>query len=74
MLFSRMTSKGQVTLPKEVREALDLGKGDLLAYEIQRKVVILKKVGPFDWAFHGAVAETLEEWERPEDEEDFGEL
>jgi AbrB family looped-hinge helix DNA binding protein len=74
MPFSRITSKGQVTLPKEVREALDLGKGDLLAYEIQDKVAILKKVEPFDWAFHGAVAETLEEWESPEDEEAFGDL
>jgi AbrB family looped-hinge helix DNA binding protein len=74
MPISRITSKGQVTLPKEVREALDLDKGDLLAYEIQDKVAILKKVEPFDLAFHGAVAETLEEWNSPEDEEAFDDL
>lgn len=74
MPTSRVTSKGQVTLPKEVRDALEIRQGDVLAYEVQDKAVILKKVEPFDWAFHGAVAETLEEWNTPEDEEAFGDL
>ncbi len=74
MPTSRLSSKGQVTLPKEVRKALGIEKGDLISYEVQDKVVILKKVEPFDLAFHGAVAETLEEWDSPEDEEAFGDL
>jgi len=30
-----MTSKGQVTIPKAVREALGLGEGDSLLFEIE---------------------------------------
>lgn len=34
MPTSTITSKGQTTVPKEVREALDLGPGDKLTWEI----------------------------------------
>lgn len=34
MPTSTMTSKGQTTVPKEIREALDLGPGDKLTWEI----------------------------------------
>ncbi len=74
MPLSRVTSKGQVTLPKEIRKALGIRQGDLLAYEIKDKMAIIRKVEPFDLAFHGAVAETLEEWNSPADEEAFGDL
>lgn len=32
---STLTSKGQTTIPKEVREALDLEAGDKLSWEIR---------------------------------------
>jgi AbrB family looped-hinge helix DNA binding protein len=74
MKSSRISSKGQVTIPVEVREALDLKAGDLVVYEMDGDVVKLKKLEPFDAAFHLAVSETLQEWSSKEDEEAFGDL
>ena len=34
MSISRVTSKGQVTIPYEVRKALDIEKGDDLLFEV----------------------------------------
>ncbi|MEK6375582.1 MAG: AbrB/MazE/SpoVT family DNA-binding domain-containing protein [Acidobacteriota bacterium] len=34
MPTSIITSKGQTTVPKEVRDALDIGPGDKLTWEI----------------------------------------
>ncbi len=74
MLASKLSSKGQVTIPKEVREKVGLEPGDLVAYEVQDGVVTLKRVEPFDAAFHRAVTETLDEWATPEDDEAFRDL
>jgi AbrB family looped-hinge helix DNA binding protein len=35
MPISTLTSKGQTTVPKEVREALDLEPGDKLTWEVR---------------------------------------
>jgi AbrB family looped-hinge helix DNA binding protein len=40
---SKITSKGQVTIPIEVRDALGLSKGDLLAFEVQADYVVVKR-------------------------------
>lgn len=71
---SRLSRKGQVTVPKEVRESIGLKAGDLVAYEIEDGRIILRRVEPFDAAFHAALSETLDEWSSPEDEEAFGGL
>jgi antitoxin PrlF len=74
MTFGKVTSKGQVTLPKEVRKRLRLEPGDTLAYEIEEDAVRIRKVEAFNVAWHRAVAGTLEEWNSPEDDEAFGGL
>jgi AbrB family looped-hinge helix DNA binding protein len=35
MPISRVTSKGQVTIPSEVRKALDIEQGDQLVFELR---------------------------------------
>ena len=74
MYISKISAKGQVTIPSKIRSAMGTGPGDLIAYELEGKTVRLKKVEPFDAAYHAAVAETLEEWHSPEDEEAFRDL
>jgi AbrB family looped-hinge helix DNA binding protein len=74
MPVSRLSSKGQVTIPKEVREAIGLKPGDLVAYEVHDGGISLKRVEPFDEAYHAALSNTLDEWNTPEDEEAFRDL
>ncbi len=74
MEYSRLSSKGQVTIPKAIREELGLQPGDLVAYVVRDGAVRLERVEPFDAAYHGAISEALEEWASPEDDEAFGDL
>ncbi len=71
---SRISSKGQVTIPKDVRERLELSPGDLVGYDVEGDDVVLRKIEPFERDFHTALESTLSEWASPEDEEAFGDL
>jgi antitoxin PrlF len=76
MITSKVTSKGQVTLPKEIRERLKVQAGDTLTYDLQASGgVVVRKLQPFDREWHQALSATLaEEWDSPEDEEAFRDL
>jgi antitoxin PrlF len=74
MQTSKLSSKGQITIPREIREKLGIEPGQLIAYEIREGEVILKRVEPFDVVFHEALSKTLDEWNSPEDEEAFNDL
>jgi AbrB family looped-hinge helix DNA binding protein len=71
---SRLSSKGQVTIPREVRTALHLDPGDLVAYEVKDDKAILRRAEPFDAAYHSAISETLEEWGSVDDDKAFRDL
>ena len=71
---SKLSSKGQVTIPVEVRTKLGLEPGDVVIYEIEEERAVLRRAEPFDVAFHAALSDTLDEWSSPEDEEAFGDL
>jgi AbrB family looped-hinge helix DNA binding protein len=52
---ARLTSKGQVTIPKRVREALDPHEGDELVFRVEdRRAVVAKTPSFLDLA--GSVA------------------
>jgi len=74
VLVSKISSKGQVTIPPEVRESLGAGPGDLIEYELRADAVVVRRAEPFDRGFHAALSETLTEWSSPEDEEAFRDL
>lgn len=71
---SKLSEKGQVTIPKEVRDSLHVGPGDFLEYEIQGNVVLLRRVEPFDHLFHDGLSDGLKEWSSPEDDNAFRDL
>jgi len=71
---SRITSKGQTTIPREVRERLSLKPGDVVVYEFDDDEVRLRKQGPLDVSYLRAVQTTLSEWDSPEDAAAFDDL
>jgi antitoxin PrlF len=74
MQTSKLSGRGQVTLPGEIRKAAGLGPGDLVACEVRDGVILLKRLEPLDAEFHHALSGTLDEWASPEDEEAFRDL
>jgi AbrB family looped-hinge helix DNA binding protein len=42
-----MTSKGQVTIPKRVRDALDLREGDEIVFRVERRRAVVAKTPDF---------------------------
>lgn len=44
---AKVTSKGQVTLPKSVREALDLHEGDEVLFRVERSRAVIGKTPSF---------------------------
>jgi AbrB family looped-hinge helix DNA binding protein len=46
-VLSKLTAKGQTTIPRKVRQKLELKPGDLIVFEIHGDVVQLRKVEPW---------------------------
>jgi antitoxin PrlF len=44
---ARLTSKGQITVPKVVRQALELHEGDEVVFRVERKRAIVAKTPDF---------------------------
>ncbi len=76
MLTSGVSSKGEVTLPIEVRKRLDVHEGDILTYDLDPDgAVRIRKARTFDADWHRALESTLsDEWNSPEDDEAFAGL
>lgn len=74
MLISTLTSKGQATIPAEVRKSLELKAGDKVIFEIIDHKVILQKAKPFDYRYHQTLSQTLSEWDSFEDNEAYDDL
>ncbi len=55
MPTSTLTSKGQTTVPKEVREALDLDVGDKLTWEIHGGKVAITTERPAFYRWEGFI-------------------
>jgi AbrB family looped-hinge helix DNA binding protein len=73
-LLSRLTSKGQATIPAKVRKALRLAAGDRVAFEVKNGKVTLHKADVLDRAFLKLSEAAFEEWNSPEDEAAFRDL
>lgn len=55
MATSTITSKGQTTVPKEVRDALDVGAGDKLTWEIKGGRVAITTERPALYRWEGVI-------------------
>jgi antitoxin PrlF len=71
---SKLTKKYQATVPKTVRKKLDIKAGDIIAFDIDKDVIKLRKARPIDIEFSAALVPTLSEWESQNDEEAYHDL
>lgn len=74
METSRVTSKGQTTIPASIRKAARIKSGDLLMFSTDGKQVTVKKVELPSDVYLESVSDTLGEWSSPEDEEAWRDL
>ena len=72
--LATITAKGQVTIPKAIRDALNLRQGDQLRWDLDDGGVRVRRVSPLDLTYLRGVEAALEEWASPEDEEAFADL
>ena len=73
--ISKLTSKGQATIPSTVRKQLKLGPGDRIAFTIREDRVEISRAEPIDIEFHRAQESNLaDEWMTAEDEAAYGQL
>ena len=70
--IAKVTVKGQTTIPREIRVALQIKPGDLLLWETgDEGVAKVRRVQPLDLAYLRAVEGTLGEWSSQADEEAY---
>ena len=75
MIFSKITSKYQATIPKKIRSVLKVKAGDRIIFEIQHDgSVIIRKTAPLDREYLRSLESTLSEWESENDETAYRDL
>jgi bifunctional DNA-binding transcriptional regulator/antitoxin component of YhaV-PrlF toxin-antitoxin module len=75
LAVAKITAKGQTTIPQDVRAALHVGPGDLIAWEVDAQgIATVRRVQPMDIEYLRAVEGTLSEWAGSADEEAYREL
>jgi len=74
MNISKISAKGQTTIPAKIRNKLELGIGDTVVYEIKDEGVLVRKVAETNDSYLSAISSTLEEWNSDEDNEAWCDL
>lgn len=73
--LAKITAKGQTTIPQDVRTALHVAPGDLIAWEVRADgTATVRRVQALDLEYLRAVEGTLTEWAGSADEEAYREL
>ena len=69
---AKITAKGQTTIPQNVRAALHVAPGDLIAWEVGSDgTARVRRVQLIDLEYLRAVQGTLSEWTSAADEEAY---
>ena len=72
--IATVTAKGQVTVPKAIREALGMRQGDRLSWEVDNGAARVKVVSPLDLDYLQGLDANLQDWASAADDEAFSEL
>ncbi|MBI5658195.1 MAG: type II toxin-antitoxin system PrlF family antitoxin [Nitrosomonadales bacterium] len=69
LAIAKITTKGQTTIPQDVRAALHVSAGDMIAWEVGSDgTATVRRVQPLDVEYLRAVEGTLSEWNSAADE------
>ncbi len=74
MPVSTLTTKYQATIPRQVRETLQLGAGDRIEFVIERGAVRVRKARPVSEELHALEATLAPEWNSDEDDAAYANL
>ena len=74
MQLARVTSRGRITLPVTVRNALGVDRGDLVRFDVEGKRAVISHFFPDGDVFLKALEGTLGEWLSAADEKAYGDL
>ncbi len=72
--LATLTAKGQVTVPKAVRDALGLQQGDQLSWELEDGSVRVRALTPLDLSYLRGLEAGLQEWSSADDDVAFANL
>ena len=72
--LSKVTTKYQTSIPKEVRDKLSISAGDYVKFEIKGSIVMLKKIKKIDKNLLKLMEENMQEWNSKEDDKQFAYL
>ncbi|OFW79829.1 MAG: hypothetical protein A2887_06430 [Alphaproteobacteria bacterium RIFCSPLOWO2_01_FULL_40_26] len=72
--LSKVTTKFQTSIPKEVRERLAIHAGDYITFEIRGNSATLKKVEKIDKNLLKLMQKNMQEWNSKEDDKQFSYL
>ena len=74
MEVSKITARGQTTIPKRVRDAIGLNDSDVISFEVEDDHLIVRKVTTAQDDYLQGLSATLSEWASPEDEDAWRDL
>lgn len=74
MEFSRITARGQTTIPRRIRDAAKLRPGDVIAFQVEGEHLLVRKVTGRQDDYLQALSEVMSEWSSPEDDEAWRDL
>lgn len=73
--FSKVSTKGQTTIPRTIREIAQISTGDLLAWEVDDDGSIrMRRINPVDVAYLRGLEKTLSEWCSEVDNKEYRDL
>jgi AbrB family looped-hinge helix DNA binding protein len=73
-LVSKVTSKGQATIPSPVRKALGVRPGDSVLFSVEGTTVTLRRAERLDAGFLKLASDSFADWNAPEADEAFRDL
>ena len=74
MFVTKLTSKGQTTIPSPIRKILGIKAGDSVMFTVEGKHVTLKRAEKLDAGFLRLAQDSFSDWNAPEADEVFRDL